>query len=89
MRLDVGVAISGGLQFVGDVGIGPHQAGGRFVKRGALRFPLLKICRDLRVAAEIVDVLQLTLRRFDRLAEQRDGFERIVQALAALASGGP
>src|SRR5258708_2792998 len=35
--------------------------------------------RNLGVAAEVVDVLQLALRRLDRLAEQGEGLERRVE----------
>ena len=45
---------------------------------------LLQVGRNLRVAAEVVDVLQLALRRLHRLAQQRDGFQRVVQPFPAL-----
>ena len=81
---DVGRAVAGRLQFVGDVGVGPHQGDGGLVERGTLRFPLLQVGRDLGVAAEVMDVLQLALGRLDRLAQQGQGLQRIVQALPAL-----
>ena len=78
---DVGRRVSGGFQFVGDVGVGAHQRHGRLVERGALRLAFLQVAWNLRVAAEIVDVLQFTLRRFHRLAQQRERFQRLVQPL--------
>jgi hypothetical protein len=54
---DIGAAVSGGLQFVGDVGVGAHQRGSRFVERGALRFPLLQVGGNLGVAAEVMHML--------------------------------
>ena len=65
---DVGLAVSGGLQLVCDIGVGPRQGGGRLIKCGALRFPFLQVRRYLCVAAEVVDVLQLILRRLHGLA---------------------
>ena len=38
----VGVAVAGGFQFVGDVGVGAHQDDGRLIERGARRFPLFR-----------------------------------------------
>ena len=82
---DVGVAVPGGVQLVGDVGIGAHQRHGRLVERRPLRLAFLQVGRDLGVAAEVVDVLQLALRRLDRLAQQRERFQRVVQPLLALS----
>ena len=81
---DVGGAVAGGLQLVGDVGVGAHQGHGGLVERGPLRLPLLQIGRDLGVAAEVVDVLQLALGRLHRLAEQGQRLQRVVEALLAL-----
>jgi hypothetical protein len=55
-------------QFVGDGGVGAHQSNGRLVERGPLRFPFFQIGGDLSVAAEIMDVLQVALGRFDPFA---------------------
>ncbi len=65
---DVGTAVSGGFQFVGDVGVGSHQGHGRLVELGPLRFTFLKVGSNLGVAAKVVDVLQLALERLNRLA---------------------
>ena len=81
--LDVGIAITGFAQFVRDIGIGTHQRDRRLVKRGTLRFMCLQVIRNLGIAAEIMDMLQLTLGRLHRLAEQRNGFQRIVQSFPA------
>ena len=69
MRADVGIAVTGSFQFVGDVGVGAQQGHGRLVESGALRFTLRQVFRDFGIAAEIVDVLQLSPGRFHRFAE--------------------
>ncbi len=74
---DVGRAVAGRLQLVGDVRVGAHQGHGRLVERGPLRLPFLQVGWDLGVAAEVVDVLQLALRRLDRLAEQGERLQRL------------
>ena len=85
MRAISACAVAGRVQLIRDVGIGAHQGDRRLVERGALRLALLQVGRDLGVAAEIMDVLQLALRRLHRLAEQRERFERVVEPLAALS----
>ena len=65
---DVGRAITGGLQFVGDVGVGANQGDGRLVERRPLRLPFLQVGRYLGISAEVVDVLQLALGRLNRFA---------------------
>ena len=56
MSCDLCVAVPGHWQIVGDVGEGPHESRRSLVKRDTLRFALLEVVGDLRVAAEIVDV---------------------------------
>jgi len=81
--VDVGTAVSGGFQLAGDVGVGAHQRHGCSIERSPLRFPLLQVGRNLRIAAEVVDVFQLALGRLDRLAEQGEGLERAVEPFPA------
>jgi hypothetical protein len=38
---DVGAAVAGGFQFVGDVGVGAHQGNGRLVERDPLRLTVM------------------------------------------------
>jgi hypothetical protein len=81
---NVGAGVSGCLQFVGDVGVGTHQRGGRFVERSALWLPLLQVGGNLGVAAEVMHVFQLAPGRLHRLAQQGEGFQRIVEPLPAV-----
>ena len=64
--------------------IGAHQCGGGLVESDALRFVLLEIIGNLGVAAEIMDVFQLALRRLHRLAQERNRFQRLIQSLPSL-----
>ena len=84
MRVDLVGVVAGAIKVVRNVGIGPHQRHRGLVERDTLGLVLGQLRRNLGVAAEVVDVLQLALGRLHRLAEQRDGFQRVVQTLAAL-----
>lgn len=42
-----------------------------------------KIVRNLRITAEVVDVLQFRLRWLDRFAQRNQAFDSVVQARAA------
>ena len=59
---------------VGDIGVGAHQGYGCLVECGALRFAVLQVRGDFRIAAKVMDMLQFALRRLYRLAKQRQGF---------------
>ena len=81
--LDPHLGVSGLRQIVRDVGVGPHQRDDGLVELYALRLARLQIRSNLGVAAEIVNVFQLAPRRLHRFAQQRQRFERIVQAITA------
>ena len=78
------VAVTGVRQVVSDVGEGAHQSGGRFVESDALRFVLLQVVGNFGVAAEIMDVFQLALGRLHRLAQERKGFQRLIEPFPSL-----
>ena len=81
---DVGGAISGRFELVGDVGVSAQQCHGRLVERRPLWLPFLQVGRDLGVPAEVVDVLQLAFRRFHGLAQEGERFQRLVEAFLSL-----
>ena len=72
------------LELVGDARVCPDERGGCLVERGAHWLALLQVARDLRVAAEVVDVLQLLPRRFDGFAQRGKRFERVIEPLPSL-----
>ena len=76
--------ISRSLQFVRDIGEGPHDSGSCFIEGGSPRLALPQVVRDLGIAAEVVDVLQFA---FGRLHEGSHSiaisFESVIQALSA------
>ncbi len=59
---DVSLAVTGGLQFVGDVGEGAKERYGGLVERGALRFPFRQFFRDFGVAAKVWMALLICAR---------------------------
>ena len=81
---DVLAGITGGLEFIGDVGISSYERCGPLVKRRALRLSLAEVGRDLGIAAEVMDVLQFPLGWLDRLDQQRQLLDGLVESLLAL-----
>ena len=81
--LGVLFAVPGGSHFIGHIGIGTKQRHHALVESYALRFMGFQVVGNLGIAAEVVNVLQLTLGRLYWLAQQEQGFQRSIQPFPA------
>ncbi len=80
---DVAGAVACGFEFVGEVGVAAEEVGCGFVEFGALGFAVFQVGREFGVAAEVADVGEVVFGRGDGFAEEMQGFEGVVEAIAS------
>src|SRR5690606_33243763 len=74
--------VSSAIHLVRDVRKGSNQPRSALVESSSLRLPLFEVGWNLCVPAEVMNVLKLTLWRFDWLAKKLESFNRLIESLA-------